>query len=179
MADPITPELKDELEQLIIEMRAMVEQQARQGTVTCVAEYTERLTVIAQALDALGSRHGAGTRLEQLEKMAEAWIAEAERTRLNRGQRTREQSGHEVLANCAYALRDAVAALRDPAPAPGWQPHYWTPDPTNRFCVICGDNGLGSVWGVHRFQIQPGDPDFKCNCQIDAHDYNCPLHKEK
>jgi len=38
--------------------------------------------------------------------------------------------------------------------------HYWTPDQTNRFCVICGDNGLGSVWGIHRFQIQPGDPDF-------------------
>jgi hypothetical protein len=39
--------------------------------------------------------------------------------------------------------------------------HYWTPDPTKRFCVICGDNGLGSPWGVHRFQIQPHDPDFK------------------
>ena len=37
--------------------------------------------------------------------------------------------------------------------------HYWTPDPTNRFCVKCGDNPLGGVWGVHRFQIQPSDPD--------------------
>ncbi len=34
--------------------------------------------------------------------------------------------------------------------------HYWTPDPTNRFCVKCGDNAIGSVWGVHRFQVQPG-----------------------
>lgn len=36
-------------------------------------------------------------------------------------------------------------------------PHYFTPDPTKRFCVICGDNPLGSVWGIHRFQIQPKD----------------------
>ena len=41
------------------------------------------------------------------------------------------------------------------------EPHYFTPDPTKRFCTICGDNDLGSVWGIHRFQIQPGDPDFK------------------
>jgi hypothetical protein len=41
--------------------------------------------------------------------------------------------------------------------------HYFTPDPTGRFCVICGDNDLGSVWGVHRFQIQPGDPEFQGN----------------
>lgn len=40
-------------------------------------------------------------------------------------------------------------------------PHFWTPDPTKRFCTVCGDNDLGSVWGIHRFQIQPGDPDFK------------------
>ena len=38
--------------------------------------------------------------------------------------------------------------------------HFWTPDPTKRFCMKCGDNDLGSVWGAHRFQIQPGDPDF-------------------
>jgi hypothetical protein len=39
--------------------------------------------------------------------------------------------------------------------------HYFTHDPTKRFCVICGDNDIGSVWGIHRFQIQPSDPDFK------------------
>lgn len=39
--------------------------------------------------------------------------------------------------------------------------HYFTPDPTKRFCVLCGDNDGGSVWGFHRFQIQPGDPNFK------------------
>lgn len=44
--------------------------------------------------------------------------------------------------------------------------HYWTPDPTNRFCVKCGDNPLGSIWGVHRFQIQPSDPDFISREQI-------------
>lgn len=38
--------------------------------------------------------------------------------------------------------------------------HYFTPDPTKRFCVICGDNDIGSVWGIHRFQIQPHDPEF-------------------
>ncbi len=38
--------------------------------------------------------------------------------------------------------------------------HYFTPDPTKRFCTVCGDNDLGSVWGIHRFQVQPSDPDF-------------------
>ena len=45
----------------------------------------------------------------------------------------------------------AETAPRRPQPTT----HYFTPDPTKRFCVVCGDNGLGSVWGIHRFQIQP------------------------
>ena len=40
-----------------------------------------------------------------------------------------------------------------PEPRGGdFAPHRWTPDPTKRFCVICGDNDLGSVWGLHRFE---------------------------
>jgi hypothetical protein len=62
-------------------------------------------------------------------------------------------------ANVSGAARsDSVAAEGVTA---GETAHYFTPDPTKRFCVICGDNDLGSVWGIHRFQIQPGDPDFK------------------
>jgi hypothetical protein len=54
----------------------------------------------------------------QIEKLANDWIASAELTRLDKGQRTRTQSGHEVLANCGYALRDVLALL----------PHEETPD---------------------------------------------------
>lgn len=63
------------------------------------------------------------------------------------------------------ALTAAIAALEALTPKPEPPAHYFTPDPTKRFCVICGDNGLGSVWGIHRFQIQPGDPDFKPNSE--------------
>jgi hypothetical protein len=59
---------------------------------------------------------------------------------------------------CSCGL-DALLSVAPSPPEP--VAHYWTPDPTKRFCVICGDNGIGSVWGIHRFQIQPGDPDFK------------------
>jgi hypothetical protein len=49
----------------------------------------------------------------------------------------------------------AVAALRRVPTEHKPLDHYFTPDPTKRFCVICGDNDLGSVWGIHRFQVQP------------------------
>jgi hypothetical protein len=70
---------------------------------------------------------------------------------------------YKLLANRSADLLNACLTLlrqqQEQTPKP--LDHYWTPDPTKRFCVICGDNGLGSVWGVHRFQIQPHDPDFK------------------
>ena len=35
---------------------------------------------------------------------------DAERMRLGKGQQTRSKAGHEVLASCAYALRDLLAS---------------------------------------------------------------------
>ena len=49
---------------------------------------------------------------------------------------------------------EKLLGVASPAPTPPLD-HYFTPDATKRFCTICGDNALGSVWGIHRFQIQP------------------------
>jgi hypothetical protein len=62
-----------------------------------------------------------------------------------------------LLAIIAIESKDALRAKDEPKTLH----HFFTPDPTKRFCIICGDNDLGSVWGIHRFQIQPGDQDFK------------------
>jgi hypothetical protein len=76
------------------------------------------------------------------------------------------RNSSELVSKCLREIEDLIDAVQvetrnaPPPPLPRLD-HYWTPDPTKRFCVICGDNGLGSVWGVHRFQIQPHDPDFK------------------
>lgn len=75
-------------------------------------------------------------------------------------------AGPETLKDYLEALDTllAVVALEAKEDRSVRQPpkldHYFTPDPTKRFCTVCGDNDLGSVWGIHRFQIQPGDPDF-------------------
>lgn len=78
---------------------------------------------------------------------------------------TTERDALTALLQEREALRAAVDRLTPKPPKP--IDHYWTPDPTNRFCVRCGDNGFGSPWGAHRFQIQPNDPDFK-GPRIDA-----------
>lgn len=62
-----------------------------------------------------------------------------------------------LLAVVALEAKEELLVRRkEPKPID----HFFTPDPTKRFCTICGDNDLGSVWGVHRFQIQPRDADF-------------------
>jgi hypothetical protein len=80
------------------------------------------------------------------------------------GQQALRHSSSDVAFGNTVGVRDAIrelTALRAQIDSGNQDIHYWTPDPTKRFCVVCGDNALGSVWGVHRFQIQPGDPDFK------------------
>ena len=68
----------------------------------------------------LGSGYCAATTIEQqarelstlrtaLRETAAHWKRSAEDMRLNRGQRTREKMGREVLENCAYALEDMLA----------------------------------------------------------------------
>lgn len=44
--------------------------------------------------------------------MAEDWLTQADNIRLQRGQHTRVKDGHEVLAACAYTIKDKLAALR-------------------------------------------------------------------
>lgn len=52
------------------------------------------------------------TRLREAVKVrATDWKRAAEEIRTNRGQRTTEKRGYEVLENCAYALEDILAAL--------------------------------------------------------------------
>jgi hypothetical protein len=73
---------------------------------------------------------------------------------------TLESRGNSDLVTACLrdieALIDAVRAeTRNAPPRESKPPHYFTPDPTKRFCVICGDNDLGSAWGIHRFQIKP------------------------
>lgn len=50
---------------------------------------------------------------EAVRQLAADWKRAAEDMRLNRGQRTREKAGHEVLANCAYALEDVQRLIRE------------------------------------------------------------------
>jgi hypothetical protein len=53
--------------------------------------------------------------LEAMRVMADEWIRQADDIRLRRGQMTREKLGHEVLASCAYAIKDKL----DPTPTEG------------------------------------------------------------
>jgi hypothetical protein len=82
--------------------------------------------------------------LEQaFHEMADEWIRQADDIRLRRGQMTREKRGHEMLASCAYAIQDKIAALRAaPAPEPehvcggcGYKWNWPVPSPIE----LCGD----------------------------------------
>lgn len=52
--------------------------------------------------------------VQEMETTARQWIEDAEAWRLNKGQRTREKRGHEVLASCGH---DVLALLRRSAHA--------------------------------------------------------------
>ena len=66
-------------------------------------EFSQELTELQATVDRLTAA---------LRETAADWKRSAED--LHRGQQTRQKMGHEVLANCAYALEDILAA---PAPA--------------------------------------------------------------